>query len=136
MTFRPKLASFRVEAFSSDNRTPSDASPWDVKLENTIEIGAAVPTAPGQPIQGVVKLVLQANAHNTQVPQTTAAFRGEYIGLFVYPDEATEPEVLAWIASDDHQYLLSAQTFPLAMSHFRRELLATGFDGRNLPLGL
>jgi hypothetical protein len=112
MTFRPKLASFRVEAFSSDNRTPSDASPWDVKL------------------------VLQANAHNTQVPQTTAAFRGEYIGLFVYPDEATEPEVLAWIASDDHQYLLSAQTFPLAMSHFRRELLATGFDGRNLPLGL
>jgi hypothetical protein len=44
--------------------------------------------------------------------------------------------VLAWIASDDHQYLLSAQTFPLAMSHFRRELLATGFDGSNLPLGL
>lgn len=136
MTLRPKLATFRVEAFSSDNRTPSDGSPWDAKLENTIEIGAAVPTAPGQPIQGVVKLMLQANAHDTRAPQITATFRGEYIGLFVYPDEATEPDVMTLIASDDHQYLLSAQVFPLAMSHFRREMQATGFDGRNLPLGL
>jgi hypothetical protein len=34
------------------------------------------------------------------------------------------------------QYVLVAQAFPLAMTHFRREMQSMGFDARNLPLGL
>jgi hypothetical protein len=32
--------------------------------------------------------------------------------------------------------MLVAQAFPLASSHFRRELMAMGFNLGNLPLGL
>jgi hypothetical protein len=136
MNLRPRLVSFRVEAFSSDNRSEGEAAAWDIKLDNTIQIGVAVPTAPGQAIQGVVKLNLIAQARNTQTPDLTAAFRGDYAARFVYPDGATEDAVSALVATEEHQYLLAAQAFPLAMSHFRRELLATGFEASNLPLGL
>jgi hypothetical protein len=36
----------------------------------------------------------------------------------------------------EYQYVLVAQAFPLAMTHFRRELQALGLDARQLPLGL
>jgi hypothetical protein len=133
---RPKLVSFRVEAFSSDNRTESGTEAWEIKLDNTIEIGIAVPTAPGGAIQAMVKISLKAQAHKVQAPDVTASFNGEYAGRFVYPEGVQEAEVSGLASDDDHQYLLASQVFPLAMSHFRRELQSTGFDARNLPLGL
>jgi hypothetical protein len=136
MTLRPTLKTFRVAAYSSENRTQGVGEACEINFENTIEIGVAIPTVAGSPIMAVVKLILQASAHEAQNTQAIASFRGEYQGNFQCPDDTTESDATAWIADDDHQYLLAAQAFPLAMSHFRRELQSTGFDARNLPLGI
>ncbi len=135
MTLRAKLMSFRVEAFSSENRSEGGDDTWDVQLKHEIEVGVAVPTAPGGVIQAVLKVRLTAFAHSAQKPTLTAAFQGAYAGRFFYPEGSAEAEVLALMNDPAHQYMLSAQVFPLAMTHFRRELLATGFDARHLPLG-
>ena len=37
---------------------------------------------------------------------------------------------------EEYQYVLVAQAFPLAMTHFRREMQSMGFDARELPLGI
>jgi hypothetical protein len=136
MSLRPVLKTFRVLANRGENRSDSSGEPWQIQLENAIDIGLAVPTVAGSPIQAWVKMHLKAQARSNQNSQATASFEGEYQGSFNYPDAATEAEVAALVATDEHQYLLAAQVFPLAMTHFQRELQATGFDARELPLGL
>jgi hypothetical protein len=123
-------------AYASENRAESSPDPWEIKLENKIEIGVAVPTVTGNPIQAWVKLELTAAANNGKDAHAKASFKGEYQATFDYPDDAAETDVTALIANEEHQYLLAAQAFPLAMSHFRRELQSTGFDARGLPLGM
>lgn len=136
MSLRPVLKTFRVLAYSSENRAESNRDPWEINLDNTIEIGMAVPTVAGNPIQAWVKLSLRAAAKSSKDPQAKANFSGEYQGTFDYPAATTESDASALVASEEHQYVLAAQVFPLAMSHFRRELQSTGFDARELPLGM
>jgi hypothetical protein len=136
MSVRPKLVTFKVEAFSSENREEGGATSWEINVSNTIEIGVAVPTVPGAAIAAIVKVRLVAAAHNLEDAGITASFKGDYVGQFKYPTSATEQDVTAFVSDEDHRYLLAAQVFPLAMSHFRRELLSTGFDAKNLPFGL
>jgi len=136
MTLRPVLKTFRVLAHRSENRAESSREAWEIKMENTIEIGIAVPTVPGAPIQTLVKMHFRSHAQSGVNPQATASFEGEYQGNYSYPVEATESEVAALVETEAHQYLLAAQVFPLAMTHFRRELQSTGFDARELPLGM
>ncbi len=136
MRVLPKLITFKVEAFSSENRAEGGAVSWELNVSNTIEIGMAVPTVPGAAIVAIVKVRLVGAAHNSEDAGITASFKGDYVGQFNYPTSAAEEEVTALISTEEHRYLLAAQVFPLAMSHFRRELLSTGFDAKNLPFGL
>lgn len=136
LTIRPKLVAFRVEAFSAENRTEGNGSPWKLELKQDIQVGLATPVNADAPYQAVVKIELLADASNEQDQQQTALFKGEYVAKFNFPPEATEASVNALIDQEPCQYLLVAQAFPLAMMHFRRELQATGFDGRQLPLGI
>jgi hypothetical protein len=129
MTLRPVLKTFRVVSHRSENRAEGSREAWEFKMENTTEIGMAVPTVPGAPIQTLVKMHFRSHAQSSVNPQATASFEGEYQGNFSYPVEAL-------VETEEHQYLLAAQVFPLAMTHFRRELQSTGFDARELPLGM
>lgn len=133
---RPRLHTFRVEAFQSDNRAEDSGSPWSLQLQQEIQVGLAVPTDASGPLQAVVKIALVAQAHNERAADQTATFKGEYVAKFHYPPELAEAVVTPLLDQESHQYLLVAQAFPLAMTHFRRELQATGFDGRQLPLGI
>jgi hypothetical protein len=136
LTMRPKLFSFRVEAFSSDNRTEGNGSPWKLELKQEIQVGLAAPVNPGAPFQAVVKIELLADAHNESDAQQTASFKGAYLAKFNFPEDASESAITELLDQEPYQYMLVAQAFPLAMTHFRRELQATGFDGRQLPLGI
>lgn len=136
MSLRPTLANFRVVAYTNENRAESNREAWEIQLETSIEISMAVSTVAGSPIQAWVRMHLSAKAKSSQNPPATASFDGEYQGSFNYPEAATETEVNALTMIEEHQYLLAAQVFPLAMSHFRLQLQAAGFDARELPLGL
>jgi hypothetical protein len=140
MKMRPRLLSFRVEAFHSENRAQGRAGvPWTLQIQQEIEVGFGMPAAVGGALQALVRIVLSAKAHATDGgeagDQHEAVFKGEYAGQFVYPTDAAETEVQSSLGEEEHQYLLVAQVFPLAMMHFRRELMATGFDSRELPIG-
>lgn len=136
ITIRPKLFSFRVESFISENRSEGNGSPWKLELKQEIQVGLAAPVNAGAPFQAVVKIELNAAAYNEADVQQTASFKGEYQAKFNFPLEAGEATINQLIDQEPYQYLLVAQAFPLAMTHFRRELQATGFDGRQLPLGI
>jgi hypothetical protein len=133
---RPKLTSFRVVSFSSENRHEAAGTRWELKIDQTSELGIGVPTVPGGVIQAVVKITMHAQAHNEQAPDQKADFKAEYLGKFDCPPDVKEDMLSTWVESEPNQYSLVSQVFPLAMSHFRRELQSTGFDGRALPLGL
>ncbi len=136
VSIRPKLFSFRVEAFSSENRTEGNGSPWKLELKQEIQVGLAEPVNPSAPFQAVVKIELHANANSESDAQQTASFKGEYLAKFNFPEDANESTITELLDQEPYQYGLVAQAFPLAMTHFRRELQATGFDGRHLPLGI
>jgi hypothetical protein len=136
MTMRPKLYSFRVEAFNSENRSEGNGALWKLELKQEIQVGLAAPMSPGAPFQAVVKIELHAAASNESDAEQMASFKGEYVAKFNFPGEAIESTVSGLLDQEPYQYLLVAQVFPLAMTHFRRELQATGFDGRQLPLGI
>lgn len=136
MSLRPVLKTFRVVAQTNENRAESNPDAWEIQLQNSTELSVAVPTVSGNPIQAWVKMHFRAKALNGQNLGPTASFEAEYEARFNYPKAATEAEVSERMADEEHQYLLTAQVFPLAMSHFRQELQSTGFDAKELPLGM
>ena len=134
--FKPTLVSFRAVSFHGENRAQADGAPWSLQLQQDIQLGTSVPTVAGTNVQAAVKINLTATAKNEKVDTQTAEFSGEYEAKFDYAPEVTAEALRLQMNQDEHQYLLVAQAYPLAMTHFRRELQSMGFDARGLPLGL
>lgn len=137
MTPRPRLASFRALSFHGDNKAQTQGQDhWTLELKQEIELGLAVPTVAGGTLQAVVKIALRAQAANVRAADMPATFNAEYEAKFDYPAAVTEADAAPLMEQEPYQYGLVAQAFPLAMTHFRRELQAMGLDARALPLGL
>jgi len=137
MPLRPKLVSFRALAFSGENRSPAMGNEsWTFELEQNIEVGLAVPTVDAGILQAVVKIELNAKANNESDKSHQAVFKAEYAAKFDYPAGVAEKTVQTDFEAEPYQYMLVAQAFPLAMTHFRREMQSMGFDARTLPLGI
>lgn len=135
---RPRLMSCRVLAFSAENKAPNVGDiKTSFKMTPTIEVALAVPSLPDGPLEGLVKIHLQGRAALEAKPdESIAEFSAAYEARFLYPLEAKEADVTVRFERESHQYMLVAQAFPLAVSHFRRELMAMGFTVGNLPLGI
>lgn len=133
---RPQLMSLRVLSFHGENRAEADGARWTLELQQDIQVALAVPKVVGTGLQAVVKIELTAQAKNEQSSAEPAAFSGLYEAKFSYLPEVAEATVAPLMEQEPYQYMLVAQAYPLAMTHFRRELLAMGFDARSLPLGL
>lgn len=136
-SLRPKLVSFRATGFHGENKAASSGvEPWNIQLTQTIEIGLGTPQQMPAPFQAVVKIDLVAKATKVDAADQVADFSANYEAKFDFPATATEADVLPLIAQEPFQYMVVAQAFPLAMTHFRREMQSMGFDARNLPLGM
>ena len=134
---RPKLVSFRALAFHGENKGQANGTDeWTLELAQEINLGLAVPMVPGAPLQAVVKIDLRAKSTNTSVLSDSAEFSATYEAKFDCPSDMTEEALSFWFEQELYQYMLVSQAFPLAMTHFRRELQSMGFDARSLPLGL
>ena len=134
---RPKLVSFRALAFHGENKGQANGTDeWTLELAQEINLGLAVPMVPGAPVQAVVKIDLRAKSTNNSVLSDSAEFSATYEAKFDCPSDVTEETRSFWLEDEPYQYMLVSQVFPLAMTHFRRELQSMGFDARSLPLGL
>lgn len=133
---RATLRSFRALAFHGENRGEATGTEMRLDLQQDIELGLAVPTVVGAPLQVSVLISLKATATNEKDAKDQATFAGDYEAKFYYAPELTEDVVAPLVEDTEYQYVLVAQAFPLAMTHFRRELQALGLDARQLPLGL
>lgn len=134
---RPKLVSFQALSFHGDNKgTANGHGEWSFELAQEINIGLAVPTVVGGVLQGVVRIAFNAKAVNQNSSEASAQFAAEYEAKFDYPAATAEIDASQLLEQEPNQYLLVAQAFPLATTHFRRELQSMGFDARSLPLGL
>jgi hypothetical protein len=134
---RAKLVSFRALSFHGDNKgTANGHDEWSFELAQEISIGLAVPTVEGGVLQGVVRIAFNAKAVSQNASEASAQFAAEYEAKFDYPTAIAEKDASLLLEQEPNQYLLVAQAFPLAMTHFRRELQSMGFDARSLPLGL
>lgn len=133
---RATLRSFRALAFHGENRGEATGTEMRLDLQQDIELGLAVPTVVGAPLQVSVLIKLKATATNEKDMKDQATFAGDYEAKFLFQADLVEETVTPLMDSNDFQYLLVAQAYPLAMTHFRRELQAMGMDARHLPLGL
>ena len=134
---RPKLVSFRALSFHGENKGQANGGDeWTLELAQEINLGLAVPMVPGAPLQAVVKINLRAKSTNTSALSDSAEFSATYEAKFDCPSDVTEEALSFWFEQEPYQYMLVSQAFPLAMTHFRRELQSMGFDARSLPLGL
>lgn len=136
LALKPILRSFRALAFHGENRGEATGVEMRLDLQQDIEIGLAVPTVVGGPLQVSVLIKLKATATNEKDAKDQATFAGDYEAKFYYPTEVAEDAVTPLMENNDYQYVLVAQAYPLAMTHFRRELQSMGMDARHLPLGL
>lgn len=136
-SLRPKLTSFRATAFHGENKAISSGQdPWNVQLTQTIEVGLAEANEAPSQLLGIVKIDLLAKASKADAANQVAEFSASYEAKFAYPATVTEAQIAPLIESEAYQYVLTAQVFPLAMTHFRREMQSMGFDARNMPLGM
>lgn len=137
-SLRPRLESFRVLSFSATNNLPAvTQTEIGFEMTPTIDLGLALPATPDGQMQALVNIQMKGRAALKSAPDDTLAdFSASYETRFVYPQGADEADVSARFEREPHQYMLVAQAFPLASSHFRRELMAMGFNVGNLPLGI
>ena len=136
-SLRPKLVSFRATSFHGENKALSSGrEPWSVHLTQTIEVGLAVANEAPEQLLGIVNIDLQAKASKDGASDQVAEFKASYEAKFNYPSAVTEAQIAPLIEAEAYQYVLTAQVFPLAMTHFRREMQSLGFDARNMPLGM
>ena len=138
LNLRPRLVSFRVLSFSATNNLPNGAqTEIGFEMTPTIELGLALPATPDGQVQAKVNIQMTGRAALKSAPdESLADFSAHYEALFVYPKEALDADISARFERETHQYMLVAQAFPLASSHFMRELTTMGFNVGNLPLGL
>lgn len=135
-TPRPTLRSFRVLALSGKNKGEAAGAKMHLTVRQEIEVGLAVPSTPDAPLMVGVVIKLDAAATNDVNTSDVATCSAEYEARFIYAPGLQEAAANALLDDRDYQYALVAQAFPLAMTHFRRELQAMGLDARELPLGL
>ena len=136
-SLRPKLISLRATSFHGENKaSSSDKEPWDIQFTQTIEVGLDAAHTPATVLQAVVKIDLLAHVSKVDAKDQSAQFSGSYEAKFDYPPAATEAQIVPLLDQEAYQYVLVAQAFPLAMTHFRREMQSMGFDARALPLGI
>ena len=83
-----------------------------------------------------MKIDFRAKSTNTGALSDSAEFNATYEAKYDCSSDVSEKALASWIEHEPYQYMLVSQAFPLAMTHFRRELQSMGFDARNLPLGL
>ena len=133
---RPVLRSFRVLASNGQNRGEAVGTKMRLEVQQEIEVGLAVPDVAGAPLMLGVRIKLDAKATNESDPSDVATYVGEYEARFYYPAGVVEATVTPVLGDHEYLYVLVVQAFPLAMTHFRRELQAMGLDARELPLGL
>jgi hypothetical protein len=134
---RPKLMSFRATRFHGENTGPANGQhKWSLQLTQTIEVGFGLATVPSERVQALIKIDFDAQAARQGTSEGGAEFKAAYEAKFDYAPEVTEEQIEPLMAQENYQYGLVAQAFPLAMTHFRRELQSLGFDARELPLGL
>lgn len=137
VNLRPKLVSFRATSFRGENKAASSGQePWNMELTQTIEVGLGTAQSGPVPLQAVIKIDLIAKASKANAADQVAEFSASYEAKFDYPAAATESEILPQFQQEPYQYVLVAQAFPLAMTHFRREMQSMGFDARSMPLGM
>lgn len=135
LMLKPLLRSFRALAFNGENRGAATGAELELSLQQDIQVGLAVPAVKGGALQVVVQINLQATTPHVKDVKEQINITGEYEAKFFYATEVRESTAYELMESDDYQYLLVAQAFPLAMTHFRREMQAMGLDARQLPLG-
>jgi hypothetical protein len=138
---RPKLMSFRVTGLHGENLNPPNGKiESSFQLAQTIEIGFGLAMIPVRRVQVIIKIDFDAQTACQGAMEKTekgvAKFKAGYEAKFDYAEEVTEEQVEPLMAQDSYQYGLVSQVFPLAMTHFRRELQSLGIDARELPLGL
>lgn len=135
---RPRLMTFRVLTFNTKNELSSTA-PGEVLFEMRpeIELGLVKPSQPDGIFEAIATIRMTGRATLKETPDALLAeFSGAYEARFMYPQGTTEAELSPRFEREPHQYMLVAQAFPLASSHFRRELMAMGFSVGNMPLGI
>lgn len=133
---RPVLRSFRVLASNGQNRGEAVGVKMRLEVQQEIEVGLAVPDVAGAPLMLGVLIKLVAKATNENDTSDVATYAGEYEARFYYAAGVTEESITPLLDDHEYQYVVVAQAFPMAMTHFRRELQAMGLDARELPLGL
>lgn len=136
-SLRPKLVSFRATSFHGENNAASSGQePWNIELTQTIEVGLGAAQSGSVPLLAMVKIDFLAKAFQQNVEENKAEFSASYEAKFDYPATASEADIRPLFEREPYQYMLLAQVFPLAMTHFRREMQSMGFDARQLPLGI
>ncbi|HRH06442.1 MAG TPA: hypothetical protein PK702_11525 [Burkholderiaceae bacterium] len=137
IALRPKLKSFRATSFHGENNVSSSGQePWNIELKQTIEVGLGAQSKTPSVLLAIVKIELDAKATKKNATDQVANFNASYEAKFEYPSQIKKEDIFPKFEQELYQYVLVAQAFPLALSHFRREMQSMGFDARNLPLGL
>lgn len=137
LNVRPKLVSFRATRFHGENPVSTKkVQPLTLELKQTIEVGLATEAEKENQFQAIVKIDFVATATQADRGEKSAEFTAGYESKYEYPSGVVEEQIAPLFEQEIYQYMLVAQSFPLAMTHFRRELQSFGVDARELPLGI
>ena len=137
LNVRPKLVSFRATRFHGENPVSTKkAEPLALELTQTIEVGLAAEAGKENQFQAIVKIDFVGTAKQVHSGEKAAEFTAGYEAKYDYPTGVVEEQLTPLFEQEVYQYMLVAQSFPLAMTHFRRELQSFGVDARELPLGI
>lgn len=133
----PKLGRFVLLGLNADNQlSGSGVGRIDLKRTEEIILETIAPGEGTDYCRVVVRLNITVSGRREKDEQDIVRVDGVYEGRFSVQPGITI-EMLDSIAGQEaFQYGLTAQIYPLAMSHLRDQLLLMGLTTRHMPIGL
>ena len=137
MNSRPKLVSFCATQFHGNIPASIKTAPTlSLKFQPAIEVGLAIETEKENQLQAIVKFDFVATGMKADSSGEAVEFKACYEAKYEYLAGVAKEHLVPLFEQEAYQYMLIAQSFPLAMTHFRRQLQSFGIDVRELPLGI
>jgi hypothetical protein len=133
---RPVLRNFRVLASKGENRGEAAGTQMQLQLQQEMEFALAVPDVAGAPLMVSVRVKLETKATNENDANDVATYAANYEAQFYYPAGVTEDAVTPLLDDHEYQYVLVAQVFPLAMTHFPARAASHGLGRPRATVGL
>lgn len=135
---RPQLTRFYLLSLAAVNKlsVSGGAGRINLRRKQDIEIETMPPEGERKLCRVLVRLNMVVKGYREGDETPVVALKGKYEGRFLFSPDIDIGTIDAAASTEEFQYALTSQVYPLAMNHLKEQLELMGMTSQRMPLGV